>query len=190
MAFLTDNLNAILVVAALGLVLAGLQRGSSRAQIDSTERASGRTVVTQTADWIERDVLNAGFDVEPDDDAVLAYAWSPTAGSFTFVTMSDTSSTATADTVRYVYQTTSTGRRLDRFRVQGGVETPSATTGQTLDSLSITLLDAAGSPVGTDLARTAQVRVLLRARSVLDDGEARFLWDRLLLPPNLRRLAS
>ena len=184
---LFDNLGAVVVIGAVTIVLFSVQLMAGDAQVDSTQRASGRTVVAQTADWIERDLANVGFDVPVGDPAILDYAWSAGGGTFRFVTLSDTSATARADTVRYVYSVAGGAPRLDRYVTANGTETQTASAGPSLARMSLELRTAAGGPVGTQTAQTARIDVVLEMRTLLDAGAPPVVWEQQIYPANLVR---
>lgn len=186
---LFDNLGAVLIAGTVTLVVVGLRVMGGDAQVASTQRASGRTVLTQTTDWLERDLTNIGYDVPAHDAALIDFAWSDTGGHFTFLTMSDTSATAVADTVRYVYRNAQGVTRLERYRVDGSHVTLTTTTDESLAGLTIGLRDAAGAPVGSDLGRAVRLDVSLRMHSLLG-GDGQYVWTQRLLPLNLRRRSA
>lgn len=184
---LLDHLGALAVAGVVTLALLSVQLFGGEAQVESTQRASGRTVVAQTSDWIERDLANIGYGIPSGDPAVLDYVWGPAAGSFRFVTLSDTSTDAHADTVRYAYSVVGRVARLDRFVTDHGVETATFTAGPSLSRLSIDLRKADGQPVGAALPSAARVDVVLEMRSLLDPDGPPVVWDQQIYPYNLIR---
>ena len=187
---LFDNMSALLVAGVVTLILISIQFMGGEATVESTQRASGRTIIAQTTDWIERDLNNIGFDVPPADPALLAYNWSETAGTFTFVTLSDTSDAARADTVRYAYTVTDGVARLDRFVTRNGIESRTASAGPALRRLNVLLRTLDGSVPGPTTGTATRIDVFLVMNPPLDTEGDPVVWDQQFYPPNLVRRAN
>ena len=184
---LLDNLGAVLVTGVVLLILIGVQFMSGQTQVESVQRASARPILTQTTDWIERDLNNIGFDVPAGEPAILAYNWAPSAGTFTFVTMSDTTTMAQADTIRYAYTVTAGVHKLERFTNRNGVETRTAQAGPALEGLTIRLRTHDDQPVAADLSQTARIDVSLAVSPPLNPDGRLILWNQEIAPANLIR---
>ena len=198
MIFLHDNAVA-LIVAGVGLVLMlNLQQQSQRSSLEQSLLLHTKTQTLDAADWITRDLTNAGHGTAPTQPGITAYT-DQTIDSARVTTLMEFYSRAadgSAALIRYelaqVDSTTLQGEtvpvfRLDRYEngVLAGQSAP-ALTGFTID-----LLTENNTP--TDRTSARRVRLRLRqavapstATRPLRPAQQEVYWGVTLTPPNLR----
>jgi len=178
-----DHLNALVVAPVVALIAIGAYFGLQTDRVGAVTRAASVSALTQTVDWIERDLDNLGAGAPDSVTAVLAYDWREPSASVTFLTGADTSLTAPAQTVRYERVPTGAGTyELRRFEVGAAGERLTARSPATLDALDLALLGANGASVAD--GDFGAVRSVVLRLSMATDGTPVEWSQRFFLHPS------
>lgn len=188
MDWILDHLSTLLIVGVVTFLLIGLQHEGQRTSTNAVIRASGRGLLNQTVDWIERDLANLGAGTAPGAAAIAAFDWESSGpGTFVFCTTVDTTDAAPMDSVRYELVEAEDDRfELRRYSLTSSGAVLVASSGPTVRSLSLVLLDAASLPT-TDFGSVRAVDVQLSMDPLLGHVEVPFVWIRRFHPLNLVR---
>lgn len=198
MVFIHDNVVA-LVIAGVGLLLMlNLQQQAQRSNLEQSLLLHAKTQTLDVADWITRDLTNAGHGTAPTQPGITAYSEQlvDSARVTTLLEFYSRAADGSSALIRYeltqIDTTTIQGEavpvfRLDRYEngALAGQSAP-ALTGFTID-----LLTENNTP--TDQANARRLRLRLRqavapstATAPLRPAQQEVHWGISLTPPNLR----
>lgn len=195
---LYDHLVAILVGGVIILLLFNVQQRTQKSTVERTMMYMAKTSTLDMASFIERDLMNAGFNTPPVETGVLYHN---TTGSVTdSLVFWGVGAGGTRARIAYgvsaVDSATIAGERvplyeLRRYERQGSSFVRAGGSAATLTDFEITLLTAGNIPTDVSTAQKLKVRL---SNAVLpefgDDthltGYRRLFWGITLSPPGLQ----
>lgn len=195
-----DHLTAMFIAGMLVLLIFAAQRSNQDAQVESAQYYAGRTNMVALTDMLAHDFRNLGAGVDPAAPMILDYKWDTSGRYIEFVSMVDTTTTATADSLKYVLVPSKTVKavlddslqtiqcyELQRLLYNGTAYTISGVSMDTIIEFEIALSKAGGAPLSTDINDAREVHIQMSALSPLGVGKViqRFRWQTKLQPFNL-----
>jgi hypothetical protein len=198
--FIQDHLSSIIIGSVLLLVLIQVIVQGQEASVDLVQHYAGRAQATSLVTMMQGDLPNVGAGVDAADDAIVDYSWSETGGTFTFQATTDTSTTATPQTIRYQLVAadsvevesdgvteTLPAYTLQRLVESGGTYVLTGASSSTILDLDLRLLKDDETAVSTDLDETRIIEIELEMLSSLGQDEAvgRIYWRTRFRPLNL-----
>ena len=194
-----DHLVAVLVGGVIILLLFNVQRRTQQASVERTMMYMAKTNTLELGSFLERDLMNAGFNTPPVENGVLEHNTNGDGITDTLVFWG-VSSAGTRARIAYGVVPADTANiegnqvtlyQLRRYERRGSDYVAVGGSAPTLTEFKVTLLTSGNTPTGIATADKIQVRV---ANAVLPDfqddshmsGYRQLYWGVTLDPPGLQ----